>query len=172
MIFYLLLKCWFNNCLREACLLLETVSLRRAMWLMGILFIMNCTEAYGHVSNHIAWFDNSIDVFIDHDDYSEWGDTLLSCLYYLLDQLHCQICSCTVCRKTPGKIMNTEWENIEAKFVSMSTSEVPVSSKSEVPNASSTSSSKVADESGATSKQAPKGDETAELLAKLEAANK
>lgn len=68
--------------------------------------------------------------------------------------------------------MNTEWENIEAKFVSMSTSEVPVSSKSEVPNASSTSSSKVADESGATSKQAPKGDETAELLAKLEAANK
>lgn len=67
--------------------------------------------------------------------------------------------------------MNTEWENIEAKFVSMSTSEVPVSSKSEVPNASSTSSSKVA-ESGATSKQTPKGDETAELLAKLEAANK
>lgn len=67
--------------------------------------------------------------------------------------------------------MNTEWENIEAKFVSMSTSEVPVSSKSEVPNASSTSSSKVA-ESGATSKQAPKEDETAELLAKLEAANK
>lgn len=67
--------------------------------------------------------------------------------------------------------MNTEWENIEAKFVSMSTSEVPVSSKSEVPNASSTSSSKVA-ESGATSKQAPHGDETAELLAKLEAANK
>ncbi|XP_022323904.1 EVI5-like protein isoform X1 [Crassostrea virginica] len=53
----------------------------------------------------------------------------------------------------------------------MSTSEVPVSSKSEVPNASSTSSSKVA-ESGATSKQAPKEDETAELLAKLEAANK
>ena len=67
--------------------------------------------------------------------------------------------------------MNTEWENIEAKFVSMSTSEVPVSSKSEVPIASSTSSSKVA-ESGATSKQAPKEDETAELLAKLEAANK
>lgn len=69
--------------------------------------------------------------------------------------------------------MNTEWENIEAKFVSMSTLEVPVASKSEVPNpsSSSSSSSKVA-ESGAISKQAPKGDETAELLAKLEAANK
>ena len=41
------------------------------MWFMGILFIMNCTEAYGHVGNHTACFDNSIDVFIDHDDYSE-----------------------------------------------------------------------------------------------------
>ena len=103
MIFYLLLKCWFNNCLREACLLLETVSLRRAMWLMGILFIMNCTEAYGHVGNHIAWFDNCIDVFIDHDDYSEWRDTLLSCLYYLLDQLHCQILFLYSLQENPWK---------------------------------------------------------------------
>ena len=133
---------------------------------MGILFIMNCTD----VGIHTAWFDNSIDVFIDHDDYSEWRDTLLSCLYYLLDQWQCQILFLYSLQENPWKKSWTEWENIEAKFVSMSTSEVPVASKSEVPNASS-SSSKVA-ESGAISKHAPKGDETAELLAKLEAANK